>query len=394
MECTNLASQLESIEFDRREDRQIVRILHVVGSMSVGGIETWLMNVLRSIDRDRFQMDFLVHTDQPCFYDEEIRSLGSKVIPCLNQSNPWLYSRNFSRILHQNEPYNVVHSHLHYFTGLVMRIAAKAGISGRIAHSHNDTSTAEATAGVVRRGYRTLMNKWIKRYSTVGLACSDRAAIDLFSSNWAQDSRYQVLFCGLDLRPFEQTVDLRMVRSKLGIPEDALVIGHVGRFEHQKNHAFLIEIAAEVAKQTPNIHLLLIGDGCLCPQIKAQVQEMGLENITTFAGIRSDIAKLMLGAMDVFIFPSLYEGLGLALVEAQSAGLPCVISDAVPTEADIVSALISRVPLSAASSDWAKIVLEMKNKSFQKNTALSIVKNSHFNLNVSMENLIKIYQYK
>lgn len=392
MESTGLIDQLESIQLNSGTERKPIRILHVVGGMVAGGIETWLINVLRSIDRDRFQMDFLVHTNQPCFYDEEIRTLGSKIIPCLNSSNPWQYSRNFNRILQQHEPYDFVHSHLHHFSGLVMRIAAKAGVQGRIAHSHNDTSTMETTAGVARRGYLALMNKWIGKYSTVGLACSEQAAIDLFKSNWKQDARYQVLLYGLDLKPFEQTIDRQMVRSKLEIPQDALVIGHVGRFDHQKNHEFLIEIVAEVAKQIPNIHLLLIGDGCLRPQIEAQVTEMGLGNVTTFAGLRADIAKLMLGAMDIFIFPSHYEGLGLVLIEAQAAGLACVISDAVPTEADLVSALISRVSLSASSSHWAKIVLEMKNKSFQKNTALSIVENSHFNVTISNQNLIKIYQ--
>lgn len=235
MGYTSLTDRSNPTPVASREDRQPIRILHVVGSMTAGGVETWLMNVLRGIDRDLFQLDFLVHTNQPCFYDQEIRALGSKIIPCLNPSNPWQYSRNLSKILQQAGPYDVVHSHVHYFSGLVMRIAAKAGVPIRIAHSQNDTSTAEAAAGLARSGYLTLMNRWIDKYSTVGLACSELAAKDLFGSNWSQDDRYQVLLPGLDLTPFAQTVDRIALRSELGIGQDTLVIGHVGRFEHQKN---------------------------------------------------------------------------------------------------------------------------------------------------------------
>jgi glycosyltransferase involved in cell wall biosynthesis len=390
MECTNLASQLESIEFDRREDRQIIRILHIVGSMNVGGIETWLMNVLRSIDRDRFQIDFLVHTDQPCFYDEEIRSLGGKVIPCLNRSNHWHYSRNFSKILQQEGPYDVVHAHVHHFSGLVLKLAYHAGVPIRISHSH--TSTSGARLKIARKLYLVLMNRWIRLYSTVGLAASCQAAADLFSCNWQQDPRYKILFCGIDIAPFKENLDRSTIRSELGIEPETLVIGHVGRLEAAKNHQFLIEIAAQVAKQQPNMCLLLVGEGSLRFQLEAKVRELGLEDRTIFTGGRSDVARLMMGAMDIFVMPSLYEGLGLALVEAQAARLPCVVADVIPSDADLVGDLICRLSLSTSPAIWAEMILEMNHKSLSQSTALSIVENSHFNLTISNQNLIKIYQ--
>jgi hypothetical protein len=124
--------------------------------MNRGGIETWLMHILRHIDPDRFQMDFLVHTTEPCAYDEEVYAIGSKIIPCLNPSKPWVYASNFKRILREYEPYNIVHSHVHHFSGYVLWLAKQAGIPVRIAHSHNDTSAVEAKAVWHRRLYLAL----------------------------------------------------------------------------------------------------------------------------------------------------------------------------------------------------------------------------------------------
>ena len=389
MESTGLIDRLASIQVNSDAERKPIRILHVVGGMNAGGIETWLINVLRSIDRSRFQIDFLVHTDQPCFYDEEIRRLGSRVIPCLNLS-PWQYSRDFSKILEQEEPYDVVHAHVHHFSGLVLKLAAHAGVPIRISHSHTNTSGVKLK--LARKLYLGVMNSWIRRYSTVGLAASCQAAEDLFGSNWQQDSRYQILFCGIDITPFQENLDRLTIRAELGIEPDTLVIGHVGRLEAPKNHQFLIEIAAEVAKQQPNLRLLLVGEGSLRPQLEQKVRELGLEDRTIFTGGRSDVSRLMMGAMDVFVMPSLYEGLGLALVEAQAARLPCIVADVIPTEADLVGDLICRLPLSTAPAIWAQTILEMQHKSLSPSIVLPIFEHSHFNLTISNQNLIEIYQ--
>lgn len=390
MGYTELKYPLPAIQVSNLDDPRPIRILHVVGSMNAGGIETWLMNVLRSIDRNRFQMDFLVHTNQPCFYDQEIRTLGSRIIPCLNPSNPWQYTRNFSKILQQERPYDVVHSHVHHFSGLVLKLADHAGVPIRISHSHTNTSGVRLK--IARKLYLVLMDRWIRLYSTVGLAASCGAAADLFSCNWQQDPRYRILFCGIDITPFKENLDRATIRAELGIEPETLVIGHVGRLEPPKNHQFLIEIAAKVAEQQPNLCLLLVGEGSLRSQLEEKVRELGLGDRTIFTGGRSDVPRLMMGAMDVFVMPSHYEGLGLALVEAQAARLPCIVSDVVPSEADLVGDLICRLSLSTSPATWAKIVLEMKNKSSQQSTVPSAVENSHFNLTISNQNLIKVYQ--
>lgn len=374
--------------------RRPIRILHVVGGMVRGGIETWLMHILRHIDRDRFHMDFLVHRTDPCAYDDEIRSLGSRIIPCtLDRWRPWAYAANFSRILREYGPYDVVHSHVHHFSGYVLRIAKQAGVPLCIAHSHNDTSAQEAKAGLYRQLYRRLTQSWISRYANVGLGCSNFAAADLFGSKWESDRRWQILYYGIDLTPFREAIDKEAIRRELGIPSDAFVIGHVGRFVEQKNHEFLIEIAAEVAQREPKMHLLLLGEGELRSQISRKVEQIGLSDRVTFAGTRPDIPHLMRGAIDVFLFPSLHEGLGLVLVEAQAAGLLCIISDVVPPEADLVKSLVQRLSLSQPASEWAKVLLTHRDAKFSiaQSDALAVVETSRFNINVSVKDLENIF---
>lgn len=371
-----------------------IRILHVVGGMVRAGTETWLMHILRNIDRNAFQMDFLVHTNQECDYDAEIRALGSKVIPCLNSSQPWLYARNFSRILRENEPYDIVHSHVHHFSGLVLWLAKRAGIPVRIAHSHLDSSVVESNSGLKRSFYTGLSKALIGKSATVGLGCSKYAAIDLFGKNCQTDSRWQVLYCGIDLAPFAQTVDSQSIRSELGIPEDAFVIGHVGRFEEQKNHKFLIEIASEIAKQEALFRLVLLGEGKLRQQIEQKVIQLGLDEKVIFAGTRSDIPRLMLGAMDVLLFPSLYEGLPVVGLEAQAAELPLVISDVVSPELDQAKWLIHRLNLSQPASVWAQTVLSIRDRKSKVaySNKSNVLESSQFNIRQSKHKLTNIYE--
>jgi glycosyltransferase involved in cell wall biosynthesis len=361
--------------------------------MNRGGVETWLMHVLRHIERDRFQMDFVVHTTESCAYDEEIHALGSKIIPCLHPSQPLLYARNLHRILRAYGPYDIVHSHVHHYSGYVLRLARRAGVPTAIAHSHNDISSLQAQAGWFRRLYLALTASWVARYATLGLACSGKAAASLFGANWQTHTHRLVLPYGIDLTRFQDAVAKDTVRAELHIPADAFVIGHVGRFDEQKNHSFLLEIAAELVKKEPKTRLLLVGDGSLHSEIAAKVQQLGLSENVIFAGIRSDVPRLMLGAMDVFLFPSLYEGLGLVLVEAQAAGLPCIFSDVVPQEADIVKPLVKRISLSQSALKWAKEILQQRDaiSTINQSEALALVKNSPFNIENSVKQLEKIY---
>lgn len=308
---------------------------------------------------------------------------------------PWLYARDFREILLGFGPYDAVHSHVHHYSGFVLRLAHQSSVPIRIAHSHNDTSPADMNAHTLQRMYMHLSRFWIHRHASQKLAVSETAAKSLFGSGWIEDPRTQLLYYGIDIDPFEQNVDRRALRDQLGIPPYAFVIGHVGRFFEQKNHKFLLEVACKLLKQDSQIYLLLVGDGPLRSEIESQIRSLGLTERVVIAGVRSDIPKILLGGMDMFVFPSLYEGLPMAVMEAQAAALPTVLSDAITPEVDIVKPLINRMPLSASPEEWAHTILTLKRRTHRLTPldAVSIFKQSHINIEISTERLLHEYQH-
>jgi glycosyltransferase involved in cell wall biosynthesis len=359
--------------------------------MNRGGIETWLMHVLRNINRKRFRMDFLVHTLEKCSYDDEISRLGSDVIPCLHPHKPLLYAKNFKRIMKKHGPFDVVHSHVHHFSGYVLRLAHRAHVPVLIAHSHSDTLHKQIKSGFPRRIYLALMRRWIWCYGTRGLAASRKAAVALFGLAWQENPCFRVLFYGINLAPFVE-MDRVAIRSGLGIPEGTFVLGHVGRFEEPKNHNFLVEIMVEVVKRDPKTRLMLIGDGPLKADIEKKISRAQLKDKVIFLGLRLDVPKLMLGAMDIFVLPSYYEGLPIVGLEAQAAGLPLVVSDNIAEELDIVEPLVRRVTLNKPASHWANVILRLKGFSpVSQREAIKIMVDSQFNIHNSTRILEHIY---
>lgn len=375
------------------ESTHRIRVLHVVGGMGRGGIETWLMHVLRRLDRERFQMDFLVHTAAPCAYDDEVRTLGGRILTCLHPGRPWSYAKSFRRILKGYGPYDVVHSHVHHYSGYTLRLAHREGIPVRIAHSHNDASPADCSPNPLRRVYLSTTKRWIRRYATIGLAASGKAAEALFGPGWQSDSWCRLLYYGIDLDPFREGRD-QSLRAALRLAPDAFVIGHVGRFAEQKNHGFLLKIFRSVADTNSSARLLLIGDGPLRPAIERQAAEMGLAGRVMFMGLRADVPSLLLGAVDVFVMPSLYEGLGMVCLEAQAAGLPCVLADSIPDEADVVPDLVTRLPLSQPASAWARVVASKRDQVLPvaQGDALAAMEASPFDIRRAVAELTRVYE--
>lgn len=368
-----------------------IRILHIVGGMTRGGIETWLMHVLRHLDPQQFRLDFLVHTDQPCAYDEELQRFGCQLHRCPHPDRPWQYARQFREILRRQGPYQIVHSHVHHFSGLPLRIAAQQGVPVRIAHSHNDTREIDSRAGWKRRLYLGLMNRWIRRYATQRLACSREAGLSLFGSQ-SPENPWRIQYIGIDLDPFRHPVDRALVRAELGLPTDSLVVGHVGRFMEQKNHAFLIQIFNEVLRQEPRAHLLLVGEGPLKPAVENQVGELGLSHRVHFLGSRPDVPRLM-RIMDVFVLPSLHEGLPLVGMEVQAADLPLVMTETVSPEMDVVPDLVRRLSLHQPASVWAEAVLTWAKTGspLENREALSRVERCPFNIEQGIRDLQHLY---
>jgi glycosyltransferase involved in cell wall biosynthesis len=378
---------MKIMESDRR-----IHVLHIIGGMGHGGVETWLMHILRHIDRGRFQMDFMVHTATPCPYDNEIRALGGRILPCLRPDQPWRYARNFRRILASNA-YQIVHSHVHHYSGYTLRLAQRAGAPIRIAHSHNDVFPQDSSPSPLRWIYLITAKRWIRRFGTMRLAASGKAAEALFGSSWQRSSTCRLLYYGIDLVPFRAQAD-PSVRAVLRLAPDAFVIGHVGRFDAQKNHCFLLEIFRNVADADPRARLLLIGEGPLRPAIERRVAGLGLTERVLFAGVRPDVPRVLLGAVNVFVMPSLHEGLPLAGLEAQAAGLPCVFADSITAELDVVPQLVTRLPLSQSSSTWSRVVLAKRDRPppITQLKALAMMGASPFNIRTAAAELTRVYE--
>jgi glycosyltransferase involved in cell wall biosynthesis len=215
----------------------------------------------------------------------------------------------------------------------------------------------------------------------------------MFGTEWEKDPRWAVLNCGIDIDSFSKNVDRASVRKELGFAPEHLVFGHLGRFTEQKNHEFLVKLAQQLAADLPSARFLWIGEGPLESSIRQQVEAAALSAQVVFAGTRSDVARLM-WSMDAFLFPSHYEGLGLALVEAQAVGLRCFVADAVPAESTVVPELVARMPLSAGPSHWASVIRNSMAELIpvSRQDAADSVRSSVFNIENSVRALEELYR--
>lgn len=330
-----------------------IRVLHVVQVMSRGGVETGLLNLLRHTDRAQCAMDICSLNGESGPRAEEVASLGGRAFGCALGRNPWSFGRRFAALLKEGR-YDVVHSHVQHFSGYILRIAARQGVPIRIAHSR--IALGREGDSLPRCLYHGLMRRWIERYATAGLAVSEAAAAELFGPHWQANPHYRVMHSGLDLAPFEREVAGESLRASLGIPASAKVVGLVGRLVPQKNPFFFLKVGQELLAREPSAWLLLVGDGPLRAELERRAQELGIAPRTTFSGERADVPDLLLGAMDLFCLPSLFEGLPRAAVEAQAAGLCCLLSDVITPEADAVPGAVEFLPLSAGPAPWAEAI--------------------------------------
>lgn len=370
-----------------------IRVLQVLYRADRGGAETWLVHLAKHIDRKKVAMDFLVHDDKPGEYDAEIRAEGARIFPSTRHRNvfrQWYYLWKYQR---RYGPFDIVHSHVDYYGGLVVLLAFLSGISVRIAHSHNDTREVAKAAGLGRRFYIFLMKLCVRWFATCGLGTSGAAASVLFGEDWRTDARWRIHLASVDLRRFHESQTRQTIRAELGFPQDAVVFGHVGRFVEQKNHDFLLGVAAILAVRDHRTRFLLVGAGALRSRTETRMRELGIEDRVTILSSRDDVPRLMLGAMDYFLFPSLYEGLGLALVEAQAAGLQCFASDAVPLEAIAVPELVQQLPLSAGPALWAETILQSMRTPSQVMQKIALKKvEQAFDIKKNAERLVQLYQ--
>ena len=327
-----------------------IRILQVVTHMERGGLESMLMNFYRHVDRSKVQFDFLVHRQERAAFDDEIEALGGRIYR-LPRLVPW--SKSYLGALDQffdGPPvYKIVHVHQDCLSSVILKVAARHNVPVRIAHSHSANQDKN-----LKYPIKLWYKRAIPKYATCLFACGKDAGDWMFGG-----APYQIINNAIDTAAYAYAPAKRAdVRQQLGL-NDELVVGHVGRFNQPKNHPFLLEIFAALLKSEPNAVLLLVGGGDDMPKMQAKAQALGIAGHVRFLGVRSDVAELM-QAMDVFVFPSLYEGLPVTMVEAQAAGLPCIISDKVPPECILTNGLVGIMPLSAAPDAWAEKILEKR----------------------------------
>lgn len=346
-----------------------IRVLHEDVIMDQGGIEALLMNVYRHIDREKVQFDFMMHRPHHAFYEDEILAMGGKIYRTPKFSPiPGQYQRfmrSVETILKEHPEYKVFHAHAE-LNLWPLKIAKKIGIPTRIAHSHNAKTTLN-----LKYFFFLYEKLFIKNNCTDMFMCSTPAGEWTFGKKAVQDGKVVFIKNGIETERFEYNEEVRIEKRQELNAGEKIVIGHVGRFMEQKNHGFLIDIFSEIHKKNPNTVLWLIGDGTLIEANKEKVRSLGLENDVIFLGIRADVNCLM-QAMDVFLFPSLWEGLPLTGIEAQTAGLPVVMSDVITDEVCVTDHVYT-MSLSSSAAEWADKVLNVVNGFQRKNDRQAVI---------------------
>lgn len=334
-----------------------LRIVHVLGRLDRGGAEAMVMNLYRSMDKSRIQFDFVLHTKEECAYNEEVRCLGGRIfsVPAFSAGTAVSYRKAWKELLAAHPEWKVLHSHVRSTASLYLPLAHKAGMR-TIIHSHNTASGSGASAVV-----KTLLQYPLRRQADYLFACSEEAGKWLYGEKACGSPRFYLLKNAISAERFAFCSEIRAKkRRELGISERSFVIGHVGRFEEQKNHKFLLEIYEAVQnkiKMREETVLLLVGEGKLEEQMRESAEQKKLENVR-FLGSRADVNELM-SAMDVFLFPSLFEGLPVTLIEAQAAGLSVTASDTITKEVGITP-LIQMLSLHESAERWAEQVVSAK----------------------------------
>ena len=351
------------------------RILQVVTYMGRGGIETMLMNYYRQMDRTKIQFDFLVHRDFEADFDREIEALGGRIyrVPPMNPLKPsyWKALDDFFRA----HPYEIVHCHLNYKSGVVLAAAKRAGVPVRVAHAHIASMQKNWTVFA-----RKLMGLLIPRTATHCLTCGQEAGKAVFGkmpfafmANALHAERFR----------FSEAVR-RSKREELNL-QDAFTLLHVGRFDPQKNHNFLLDLFAEVRRRDPRAVLLLAGDGPLRPEMEQKAAALPAGSVR-FLGVRKDIPDL-LQAGDVFVFPSTFEGLPVTMIEAQAAGLPCVMSANITDEC-VVTELVKVLPIDDPAV-WADAILAAKGT--PRTDRLADIQQSGYDITTAADKLTRFY---
>lgn len=361
-----------------------IHVLHVVGQMNYGGTEAFLMNLLRIIDRESFQFDFVEQTTEECAHDKEIISLGSTIYRCPHIGLMSLGNyRKWWNDFYQNHPeYRIIHGHSRGSAPIYLMEAEKAGRI-TIAHCHSN-SYGKGIEGIARYIWQIPL----RHLGDYHFACSYDSGI----SQYGKNTRFEVIKNGIITEKFRWDPEIRKrVRDGCGYCSDDLVIGNVARFELPKNHRFLIKVFKAIHDREEKTKLMLIGTGTYEREIREAVDKLGISDSVLFVGNRNDVYDYY-QAMDAFLLPSLFEGLGIVNIEAQTSGLPCFASDKVVAPECKVTDLMHFIPLEYSPEQWADIILKTVSEQGPRTDHSQEVREAGFDISDTAEKLCEFYR--
>ncbi len=371
----------------------MVRILHIVHAITRGGgLSNVVMNYYRNMNREKIQFDFLYFREVEDDFRSEIESLGGR---CFYMAEPSLslsfFKERESFFREHRGEWLAIHCHALFAVCIFAKVAKKYGVKSVIAHSH---SAGYGIGKIIKKTRNIAFVSQARKLSDIHLACSHDAAEFMFGKNKIASGEVTIIKNAINCHDFIFSYEARIrIRNSLFINDETILIGHVGGFASQKNHVFLINIFSELQKRRPDSALLLVGgEGITAGSTKKivldKVRQCGLEKKVIFAGLRNDVNEL-LSAMDIFVFPSLFEGLGLSLVEAQVAGLQCFVSDVVPSEVKVTDNL-TFLPLEAGVQEWALKLISGSSLNKKREVDLELFK--EYDINLTPKKLYAIYQ--
>lgn len=365
----------------------MIRVLHVLGTTNLGGAESRIMELYRAMDKNVVQFDFLVHTDKEGQYDAEIKALGGQIyhVPRFRMINIAAYKRALKAFFRAHNGYAAVHGHMTSTAAIYLPIAKKAGIPLTIAHARS--------AGV-DKGLKGLATKIIrfplKKRADDCFACSAEAAAAVYGAAWVKQGNVWTIPNAIDAQRFAYNESVRnQVREELGL-SNHFVLGHIGRFGFMKNHAFLIDIFAQLCKMRDDAALVLIGKGKLEREIKDKVKSLGLADKVVFLGSRFDVERYY-QAFDYFVFPSVFEGLPGSVLEAQAAGLLCLVSDTVTKEVAITE-LVTYKSIDESAASWASEIMRNGKKALVREDMRAVIREKHFDVKQQAVEFAQFYQ--
>lgn len=360
-----------------------IRIAHVMGKMNYGGVEAVVMNYFRNINKENVQFDFIVDEDSVLPQKEEILKLGGNIYEVPKYQKMPSYLKAVYKIFKQGN-YTIVHAHMNTLSVFPLAMAKLAKVPIRIAHSHSTDGKGEIGRNIIKG----ILKFFSKLFATHYFACSAYSGEWLFGRKAMKQGKITVINNAIATEKFRFSSEIREEKRKeLGI-ENSFVIGHIGRFMPQKNHTFLLEIFAEIYQKRKDAILLLVGDGKLEEETKQKAKQLGIEKACKFLGNRTDVYKLY-QAMDVFILPSLYEGLPVVGIEAQTSGLKTILSSTTTKETRILESTVF-LNLEDGKEKWAEAALKEEN--LKRQEAADIVKEKGYEIAVEANKLEKIYE--